>query len=126
MIDFKIENRAGIPVIVWPNGSCRPANAVEKEQDAEIARLKAEYEGEKITSKNYFTALEAAIYEREQFRQEYARTLKRSEALEKVVREAIKIAKMRSKYPANTTNYYFEHIEEIERILSGAKEKDSA
>lgn len=35
------------------------------------------------------------------------------------VAKALKIAKMRSKYPATMTNYYLEHIEEIERILTG-------
>lgn len=35
------------------------------------------------------------------------------------VEKAFKIASMRSKYPATMTNYYLEHIEEIEQILRG-------
>lgn len=33
--------------------------------------------------------------------------------------KALKIASMRSRYPAWNTNYYLEHIEEIEQILKG-------
>ncbi|MEN6440516.1 MAG: hypothetical protein ABFD97_18230 [Syntrophobacter sp.] len=44
MNEFHIEDRAGVKVVVYQDGSCGPATDVEIEQDATIAALREEVE----------------------------------------------------------------------------------